>query len=89
MKLFCAVLLLQIWGYHFGYYMGTPSEVQLHSTYCRNIDTSGVDISDDCSTAVDCRGTARVYSCRHSNLQLSGSSCVNTTGSECTRKLQG
>ncbi|CAG2207720.1 unnamed protein product [Mytilus edulis] len=54
-----------------------------------NIAPSGVDISDDCATSIDCRGTAYVYSCRHSKFQLSGIGCENTTSSECTRKLQG
>ncbi|CAG2187457.1 unnamed protein product [Mytilus edulis] len=66
-----------------------PSVAKLDSSYCKHIAKNGVVTSDDCATSVDCRGTARVYSCRHRNdLQLSGSSCVMTTSYECLRKLQ-
>ncbi|CAC5364962.1 unnamed protein product [Mytilus coruscus] len=69
--------------------MGNPSVAKLDSSYCKHIANSGVVTSDDCATSIDCRGTARVFSCRHRNdLQLSGSSCVMTTSSECTRKFQ-
>lgn len=91
MKLFCAVLLLQTLSLSWGkriYWSETSSKAQLLSTYCRNIAPSGVDISDDCATSIDCRRTAYVYSCRHSKFQLSGFGCENTTSSECTRKLQ-
>lgn len=92
MRLFCAVLFLQtlslLWGFCFTYVFN-PSVAKLDSSYCKHIANGGVVTSDDCATSIDCRGNARVYSCRHRNdLQLSGSSCVMTTSSECTRKLQ-
>ncbi|XP_071154353.1 uncharacterized protein [Mytilus edulis] len=93
MNLCCAVLLLQtfslLWGYSLTYMFLNPSVAKLDSSYCKHIAKNGVVTSDDCATSVDCRGTARVYSCRHRNdLQLSGSSCVMTTSYECLRKLQ-